>query len=163
MTETTKAGAEATSITVDVTVDVPQAEAFKVFTEEFDGIKPREHNLLAVDVAETVLEPHVGGSVYDRGVDGSTCRWGRVLAFEPTERLVFTWDIGVDWRLETDLARASEVEVRFVALDARSTRVELTHRHLDRHLDGWQSLRDGVASEGGWPVYLQRYAALTAA
>jgi uncharacterized protein YndB with AHSA1/START domain len=160
MTETT---ADATSISFDVTVDVPQAEAFKVFTEEFDGIKPRDHNLLAVDVAETVLEPRVGGSVYDRGVDGSICRWGRVLAFEPTDRLVISWDINPQFQLETDPARASEVEVRFVALGADSTRVELTHRHLDRHLDGWQSLRDGVASGGGWPVYLERYAGLTAA
>ena len=160
MAETT---ADATSVSFEVTVEVAQAEAFRVFTEEFDGIKPREHNLLAVDVAETVLEPHVGGAAYDRGVDGSTCRWGRVLAFEPPDRLVLSWDINPQWQLETDPSRASEVEVRFVALGTGTTRVELVHRHLDRHLDGWQQVRDGVASDGGWPLYLQRYAVLTRA
>ena len=90
-----------------------------VFTEQFDRIKPREHNMLGVDIAESVFEPRVGGSIYDRGVDGSECRWARVLAYEPPERIVFSWDIGPTWQIETDPDRTSEVEVRFVA-DARA-------------------------------------------
>src|SRR5438034_10522967 len=107
-----------TSIRTEVVVDAAQDRAFKLFTEQFDKIKPREHNMLGVDIAESVFEPRAGGRVYDRGVDGSERQWARVVAYEPPTRLVFTWDINPSWQLETDLSRASEVEVRFVAESA---------------------------------------------
>src|SRR3954452_2790509 len=107
--------AQATSVRSEIVVNASIVRAFAVFTEQFDRIKPREHNLLGVDIAETVFEPRVGGNVYDRGVDGSECRWARVLVFEPPERVVFSWDIGPTWQIETDPVRASEAEVRFVA------------------------------------------------
>jgi len=86
--------AQATSVRSQIVVDAPVDRAFTLFTEQFDRIKPREHNMLGVDIAETVFEPRVGGSIYDRGVDGSECRWARVLAYEPPDRVVFSWDIG---------------------------------------------------------------------
>jgi uncharacterized protein YndB with AHSA1/START domain len=150
--------APATSVRTSIVVDVPIESAFKVFTQDFDRIKPREHNMLAVDIEETVLEPRTGGRIFDRGVDGSECQWARVLAFEPPDRLVFSWDISPRWQIETDLEKSSEVEVRFIAETAERTRVELEHRHLDRHGDGWESARDGVAGDQGWPLYLKRYA-----
>jgi uncharacterized protein YndB with AHSA1/START domain len=146
-----------TSVTRSVVVDAPIERAFRVFTERFDAIKPREHNLLRVEIAESVFESRVGGHLLDRGVDGSECRWGRVLAYEPPHRLLFSWDIGPDWQLETDPERTSEVEVRFVAETPQRTRVELEHRNLDRHGDGWQNLREGVGGGEGWPLYLRRY------
>jgi uncharacterized protein YndB with AHSA1/START domain len=149
--------AQATSVRSEIVVDAPVERAFAAFTEQFDRIKPREHNMLGVDIAETVFEPRVGGSIYDRGVDGSECRWARVLAYEPPERLVFSWDIGPTWQIETDRDRVSEVEVRFVAESPERTRVELEHRHIDRHGDGWEGLREGVRADQGWPLYLQRY------
>ena len=149
--------AQATSVRSEIVVDAPIERAFAVFTEQFDRIKPREHNMLGVDIAETVFEPRVGGSIYDRGVDGSECRWARVLAYEPPERVVFSWDIGPTWQIETDPGRTSEVEVRFVAESPERTRVELEHRHIDRHGDGWEGVREGVQADQGWPLYLQRY------
>ena len=149
--------AQATSVRSEIVVDAPIERAFAVFTEQFDRIKPREHNMLAVDIAETVFEPRVGGSIYDRGVDGSECRWARVLAYEPPGRVVFSWDIGPTWQVETDPDRASEVEVRFVVESPERTRVELEHRHIDRHGDGWEGVREGVQADQGWPLYLQRY------
>jgi uncharacterized protein YndB with AHSA1/START domain len=151
------AQAQETSIRTEVTVDAPVERAFRVFTERFDQIKPREHNVLGVDIVESVFEPRAGGRVYDRGVDGSECQWGRVLAYEPPERIVFTWDISPHWQIETDPDRASEVEIRFAAESPDRTRVALEHRHLDRHGEGWQGLRDGVAADEGWPLYLARY------
>jgi uncharacterized protein YndB with AHSA1/START domain len=148
------------SVRASIVVEAPLERAFAVFTEEFDKIKPREHNMLATDIAESVFEPRTGGRVYDRGVDGSECQWGRVLAYEPPDRVVFTWDISPQWQIETDLSRASEVEVRFTQESEERTRVELEHRHLDRHGDGWEGLREGVESPGGWPLYLQRYRSL---
>jgi uncharacterized protein YndB with AHSA1/START domain len=152
--------AAVTSIRTSVEVEVPIDRAFRVFTEDFDRIKPRAHNMLEVDIAESVFEPRVGGRVYDRGVDGSECQWARVLAYEPPDRIVFSWDINPQWQIETDLEKASEVEVRFTADGPERTRVELEHRHLDRHGDGWQGMREGIEGDQGWPLYLQRYAEL---
>jgi uncharacterized protein YndB with AHSA1/START domain len=152
--------ATATTVRTAIVVEAPIERAFRVFTEEFDRVKPREHNLLAVGIAETVFEPRVGGRVYDRGVDGSECQWARVLAFEPPDRLMFSWDISPFWQLESDLEKTSEVEVRFVAESADRTRVELEHRNLDRHGEGWEGERDAVAGDGGWPLYLHRFGAL---
>jgi len=101
----------------------------------------------------------VGGHVYDRGENGSVCRWARVLAFEPPHRFVISWDISPTWQIVTDPAQASEVEVRFVAEGDERTRVELEHRHLERHGAGWESLRDGVDNPQGWPLYLDRFVA----
>jgi uncharacterized protein YndB with AHSA1/START domain len=147
-----------TSIQTSITVEAPLERAFSVFVEEFDRIKPREHNMLAVDIAETVFEPRAGGHIYDRGVDGSECRWARVLAYEPPGRVVFSWDISPHWQVEEDPERTSEVEVRFVPETEGRTRVELEHRNLDRHGDGWEGMRAGVESPDGWPLYLSRYA-----
>jgi uncharacterized protein YndB with AHSA1/START domain len=143
-----------------VVVDAPIEKAFSVFTDRFGDFKPPEHNLLAAPIAQTVFEPRVGGHIYDRAVDGSECRWARVLAYEPPERVVFSWDISPQWQIEADRELTSEVEVRFVAETPARTRVELEHRNLDRHGPGWQSVADGVESDDGWPLYLARFATL---
>ncbi|MGH9100909.1 MAG: SRPBCC family protein, partial [Acidimicrobiales bacterium] len=143
-----------------VVVDVSFDNAFKVFTEDFGRFKPPEHNLLGVDIVETVFEPRVGGALYDRGVDGSECRWGRILAYEPPIRLVVSWDISPSWQIETDPDKASEFEVRFISEAPGRTRVELEHRNLERHGEGWEAVREALDGDQGWPLYLQRYAAL---
>jgi uncharacterized protein YndB with AHSA1/START domain len=147
-----------TTVRAEIVVDAPLERAFSAFTEGFGSFKPREHNMLGVEIAETVFEPRVGGYPYDRGVDGSVCRWARVLAYEPPERVVLSWDVSPEWRLETDLEKASEWEVRFFSETPQRTRVELEHRNLDRHGAGWEAVRDGVAAPDGWPLYLQRFA-----
>ena len=143
-----------------IVVDAPIDRAFAVFTERFGDFKPPEHNLLAAPIAETVFEPQVGGNIVDRAADGTECRWARILAYEPPDRVVFSWDISPRWRVEADPEQTSEVEVRFVAETPQRTRVELEHRHLDRHGPGWQAVSDGVAHDEGWSLYLDRYAAL---
>jgi uncharacterized protein YndB with AHSA1/START domain len=152
----------ATTVRSSIVVEAPVDTAFRVFTEDFGAFKPPSHNLLPVEIAETVFEPRVGGYLYDRGVDGSECRWARVLAYEPPDRVVISWDISPYWRLETDPEKTSEVEIRFIAEGETRTRVELEHRHLDRHGDAWDGLREGVGGDEGWPLYLQRYADVVA-
>jgi len=147
-----------TAVRASIVVEAPLDRAFSVFTEGFGRFKPPEHNLLAVEIAETVFEPREGGHLYDRGVDGSECRWARVLAYEPPDRVVISWDISPQWQLETDLEKTSEVEVRFFSEAPERTRVELEHRNLERHGAGWEGEREAVASPGGWPLYLQRFA-----
>jgi len=150
----------AVTVRKQVMVDAPIERAFSVFTERFGDFKPPEHNLLGAPIAATVFEPRVGGGIVDRAADGSECRWARILAFDPPDRVVFSWDISPQWQVETDPELTSEVEVRFVAEGPGRTRVELEHRHLDRHGPGWQSVSDGVDGDQGWPLYLARYAAL---
>src|SRR5215210_8396053 len=129
MTQTT----DPTAVHASIEVDAPVQSAFEVFTRDFGAFKPAEHNLLAVPIAETIVEAYVGGHIIDRGTDGSECRWARVLVYEPNDRFVFSWDISPRWQIETDPGSTSEVEVTFRALAEDRTRVEIEHRHLDRH------------------------------
>jgi uncharacterized protein YndB with AHSA1/START domain len=147
-----------TSVHKSIVVEAPIDRAFAVFTEDFDRIKPREHNMLGVDIAETVFEPRAGGRIYDRGVDGSECQWARVLTYEPPSRVVFSWDISPHWQIEADLDRTSEVEVRFIPETPERTRVELEHRNIERHGAGWEQSREALDSDDAWTLYLRRFA-----
>ncbi len=146
------------SVRTSVLVEAPIERAFHVFTEEMASWWHPEHHILRGELAEMVFEPRVGGYIYDRGVDGNECRWARVLAYEPPHRLIFSWDVSLRWELETDREETSEVEVRFEADGAERTRVELEHRNLDRHGEGWEGMRDAVGSPGGWPDGMRRFA-----
>jgi uncharacterized protein YndB with AHSA1/START domain len=146
-----------TSIRNSIVVEAPIERAFSVFTDGIGRWFPSEYNLLDVDIAERVFEPRVGGHVYDRGTDGSECHWARVLAYEPPNRVMFTWDISPQWQLEADPDRTSEVEVLFTAETPERTRVELEHRNLDRHGDGWEQIRASVSEDGGWGYCLRRF------
>lgn len=148
-----------TAVRSTITVDAPVDRAFKVFTEGIGTWWVPEHHILQAELKEMVFEPEVGGHIIDRGVDGSECRWARVLAYDPPSRVVFSWDVSLQWQLETDPAKTSEVEVRFLPDGPDRTRVELEHRHLDRHGPGWESMRDAVGSPDGWQVGLERFAA----
>jgi uncharacterized protein YndB with AHSA1/START domain len=147
-----------TSVQTEIVVDVPVERAFSVFTDDIGSWWPPEHHILQSELAGMVFEPRPGGHVYDRGVDGSECRWARVLVYEPPTRIVFSWDINLQWQIESDQQKTSEVEVRFVAEGPTRTRVELEHRHLDRHGEGWEHMRDGVGSPDGWPTGIRRFA-----
>jgi uncharacterized protein YndB with AHSA1/START domain len=152
-----------TAVRASVEVDAPIEQAFHVFTADIGSWWHPEHHILQTELAEMVFEPRVGGHVYDRGVDGGECRWARVLAYEPPQRMVISWDVSPQWQLETDPEKTSEVEVRFLAQSPERIRVELEHRNLERHGDGWEQIRDAVASPGGWPAGLNAFAERLAA
>ena len=141
-----------------IVVEASKERTFSVFTEDIASWWPPDHHLLEGPLAEMVFEPRVGGHVYDRGVDGSECRWARVLAYEPPDRVIFSWSIDLHWQLETDPNRTSEVEVRFVEEAPERTRVELEHRNLERHGAGWEQMHDAVEGPNGWVVGLQSFA-----
>jgi uncharacterized protein YndB with AHSA1/START domain len=149
---------QATAVTTSIIVDVPVERAFTVFTEDMAGWWPPEHHIIEAPLANMVVERREGGRIYDVGTDGSECQWARVLAYEPPNRFVFSWDISLQWQVEMDPAKTSEVEVRFIAEDQNRTRVELEHRHIDRHGDGWEAMRDGVGSPDGWNAGMTRFA-----
>ena len=137
-----------TAVQASIVVEAPIERAFSVFTDGMGTWWPPEHHLAQAEVAEMVFEPRAGGQVYDRAVDGSECHWGRVIVYEPPQRLVMGWHVSAQWQLETDPHKTSEVEVRFVAEGAARTRVEVEHRHLDRHGEGWEQTAGGRGAKG---------------
>jgi uncharacterized protein YndB with AHSA1/START domain len=139
-----------TTVTVETDVDAPIDHTFRVFTDGIGSWWDPGHHILEGELAEMVFEPRVGGHIIDRGTGGSECRWARVLAYDPPHRVTFSWDINLRWQLETDPAKASEIEVTFTEDGPDRTRVVLTHRHLDRHGEGWEAMRDAVGS--GWTL-----------
>ncbi len=146
-------------VRASVTVAAPVERAWKVYTEDYGSWYPKGH-FIGSGPAETVaFEPYVGGRWYERSPDGTELVWGKVLAWEPPHRLVLAWMVGGDWQHDPDPAHASEVEVRFVADGPGRTRVELEHRGIERHGDGWGSVLTGVSGAGGWGTILERYAA----
>jgi uncharacterized protein YndB with AHSA1/START domain len=151
-----------TTARAEVTVDAPQERAFSVFTDGIDRWWTREHTIGEAELKEMVLEPKVGGRAYGIGVDGSESDWGRVLEFDRPNRIVVSWDITLQWKHELDHAKASEFEVRFIPEGPDRTRVELEHRNLERHGDGWEAMRDAVGSPNGWQGGLELFAAAAA-
>ena len=151
------------SVRTSIVVDAPIERAFSVFTDGIDTWWPRNHTIGDKPLARMVLEPRAGGRAYGIDVEGGESDWGRVLVHEPPHRVVFTWDISLEWNRELDRARVSEVEVTFTEEEPGRTLVELEHRHLDRHGDGWERMRDAVSSYGGWEVGLEAFAGAAAA
>lgn len=164
---TEQASATGTLVPVRYSVIVPLSpdRAFDLFTEGFHRWWPG-HHIGAAELAQAVLEPRTGGRFYERGVDGSECDWGRVLACDPPHRIVVSWQItanGPDWVYDPDPSRASEFEVTFAPQPDGQTRVELEHRHIERHGEGAAGIHAGVGGPGGWPGILENYAKVAAA
>ena len=137
---------------------VPIERAFAVFTEDFGAFKPPEHNMLGVEIAETVFEPRVGGYLYDRGVDGSECRWARVLAYEPPHRVLLSWDISPHWQLRPTRRRPASGRPASSPKPRSAPASRLSTAASTATATGWEGVREGVAGDQGWPLYLQRYA-----
>jgi uncharacterized protein YndB with AHSA1/START domain len=145
-------------ITGTVCLAVPVERAFEMFTGAIDTWWPHQFHIGQAEVAEVVLEPRVDGRWYERGVDGSECDWGRVLVWEPPNRIVFTWQINGTWQFDPDPAKASEIEARFRADGSEQSVVDVEHRHFER-LDGGQAINGAINGGGGWAFLLEGFAA----
>jgi uncharacterized protein YndB with AHSA1/START domain len=144
-----------------VTVPISPERAFTLFTRGFNTWWIG-HHIGKAELAEAVIEPRVDGRWYERGVDGSECDWGKVIVFEPPERLVLTWQVNAEWKFDPDLSRASEVEVRFTGANGQTT-VDFEHRHIERLGAGAEELARTVGSPDGWPGILDLFAKAAAA
>ena len=144
-----------------VTVPISAQRAFTLFTEGFSTWWIG-HHIGKAELAEAVIEPRVDGRWYERGVDGTECDWGKVLAYEPPGRLVMTWQLNSEFEYDPDLSHASEVEVRFTESVGQTT-VDFEHRYIERLGAGAEELAKSVRSSGGWPGILDLYAKAAAA
>ena len=123
-----------------VLVDFAPAEAFELFTDRIASWWPvGTHSYGGDDVTDVVLEPGVGGRLYEVTAAGEQ-DWGRVLEWEPPSRFLLDWQI--------PQASGTEVEVRFLP-EGPGTRVELEHRGFDA---GAGESRKNY--ERGWDVVL---------
>jgi uncharacterized protein YndB with AHSA1/START domain len=163
MTEQTMAsGTDPNSVRKVVNVKASREVAWRVFTEKMSTWWPlAQYKIGKANAVEAIVEPRVGGRWYERGEDGSTCDWGTVLSWEPTSRLVLSWDITADWQYDPKLK--TEVEVRFITEGKDATRVELEHRHLDRYGARRDEMRRIFDTEGDWGRLLQMFANAAAA
>jgi uncharacterized protein YndB with AHSA1/START domain len=139
-----------------VMVNATIEHAFKVFTEGFDTWWPRSHHIGKSPMEKAVIETRTGGRCYTRQVDGTDCDWGQILVWDPPHRFVLAWQITHEWGYEPDLAKSSEVDVRFTA-EGAGTRVDLEHRHFERMGPGGSTMRIGVDSPNGWGGLLQLF------
>src|SRR5579864_8409552 len=150
---------EIAPVSKTLTVKASVEHAFNVFTEGFDSWWPRSHHIGKSPMKKAIIQGVVGGRCYTEQVDGTDCDWGSVLVWDPPRRLVFAWQIDGKWQYEPDLAKSSEVEVRFTPQADGTTRVDLEHRHLSRHGEDAAAIRTSIDSEGGWGGLLRMYAA----
>jgi uncharacterized protein YndB with AHSA1/START domain len=141
-----------------VTVKTSAAHAFNVFTTGFHTWWPKSHHIGKSPMKKAILEEKIGGRCYTEQEDGTECDWGSILAWEPPARVVMAWQITGQWQFEPDLAKSSEVEIRFTPLADGSTRVDLEHRHLERHGADAMAVRTGIDSPNGWGALMQLYA-----
>jgi uncharacterized protein YndB with AHSA1/START domain len=141
------------SIVVNASVD----HAFNVFTEGYDTWWPRSHHIGKSPMTKAIIEGKVGGRCYSEQQDGTECPWGQVLAWDPPHRLTIAWQITPEWGYQPDLAQSSEVEIRFTAEPGGGTRVDLEHRHFERHGTGGDDMRSKVDSPNGWGGLLQLF------
>jgi len=131
--------------------------AFEVFTSAIDRWWPKTHGLGATPIRESFIEPYVGGRWYTRHEDGTDVVVGHVRLWQPPERLLVTFEASGDWKPDPRPAFTSEIEVRFVALPAGGTRVELEHRNFERMgVAAGEKMRGAVDS--GWPGLLELFA-----
>jgi uncharacterized protein YndB with AHSA1/START domain len=153
----TASGFDPNSVRKVVDVEAPQHVAWQVFTERMGTWWPlANYKIGKANAVDAVIEPRVGGRWYERGDDGTTCDWGRVLVWEPPSRLVLSWDITADWQYDPGLH--TEIEVRFTAEGGARTRVELEHRRLDRYGDRRDEMRTIFDQTGDWGRLLAAFA-----
>ena len=155
------AGTDPNCVRKVVSVKAPPAIAWRVFTEQMGTWWPLAHYKIGkAQAVDAVVEPRVGGRWYERGEDGSTCDWGRVLSWEPHTRLVLSWDITADWQYDPNLG--TEIELRFIPEGKDGTRVELEHRRLDRYGARRDEMRRIFDTEGDWGRILEMFARVAA-
>jgi uncharacterized protein YndB with AHSA1/START domain len=139
-----------------VLVQASAERAFDVFTTRIGQWWPRTHHIGKSEPQTWIIEPREGGRWFERGIDGAECDIGRVLSWEPPSRLVLAWQLSPDWSFDRDLL--TEVELRFIAESARTTRVELEHRHLERFGDRAEAVRGQIDAPNGWGAVLELFA-----
>jgi uncharacterized protein YndB with AHSA1/START domain len=146
-------------VQLSITVKASVERAFRVFTAEYDTWWPRTHHIGKSPMKKALIEGREGGRCYTEQEDGTECDWGTVLVWDPPHRFVMAWQITHEWGFEADLAKSSEVEVRFSPEPGGYTRVDLEHRYFERQGAGGKTMREAVSAPNGWSGLFKLYQA----
>lgn len=137
-----------------VRVNAEPKRAFEIFVGSIGKWWPADHHIGETAFSNIVIEPKTGGRFYEVGQDGAECEWGRVLAYEPGERLVLAWQLNADWDYDPDFG--SEVHVLFTSAGDQ-TEVRLEHRNLEAYGERAPEIVASIGSENGWTGILQSF------
>jgi uncharacterized protein YndB with AHSA1/START domain len=133
-----------------IEVRAPIARAFDIFANRMGQWWHKEHSIARETTqADVVIEPKARGRWYEVGADGSEHDWGRVLAYEPPNRLLLAWQLTREFQYDPNFE--TTVEVRFEERDGL-TLVEFEHRDLERMGADAVQLLEGM--DGGWAMLL---------
>ena len=123
-------------------VECPAEHAFDVWTRRISSWWPVSHSVTGERGLQIVLEPRIGGRIFERTATGKEHEWGEVTLWEPPHRLGYTW------HLRQDRADSTDVEITFRPIDASTTLVEIEHRGWERLGARGPDARD--ANQAGW-------------
>ena len=132
--------------------------AFSVFVEQMETWWPPDHHIGGKPFQSIIVEPRVGGRWYERDAEGRDCDWGTVRAWDPPRLVTLSWHLGPDWKFNADLAKASDVAIRFTSEGPSGTLVELEHSGIERHGDGYEQLRVALDGPDAWARTLVEFA-----
>lgn len=136
--------------------------AWSVFVEQMETWWPATHHIGDTPFEAIFVEPRAGGRWYERNAKGDLCDWGTVLHWQPPHCLRLSWHVGPghdspEWVADMDMAKASELEIRFTPESAETTLVQLVHSKIERHGEGAEKLRDLFDGPGAWVTILELF------
>ncbi|GLQ53513.1 SRPBCC family protein [Devosia nitrariae] len=137
-----------------ITVAATPEHAFRFFTQSMSRWWNKGYTIGKSPQKDVVVEPRAGGRWFERGENGSECQWGKVLTWDPPNRVVLAWQITPQWTYDEEIL--TELDVRFLD-EGGKTRVELEHR-LDAYGAAAEQMRELFDGPGGWMGLLEAYA-----
>jgi uncharacterized protein YndB with AHSA1/START domain len=155
MPDLSTGAAAGSAVKKSLLVECSREHAFRIFTEHMGQWWPATHHVGDTPFRDIIVEPRTGGRWYEIDVKEKQGAWGHVLAWEPPDRVVLSWHLNTKFAFDPDLARASEIHVRFVAQSPTKTRLEFEHRAIERHGEGYEALRDML--DNGWVGVLAEF------
>jgi uncharacterized protein YndB with AHSA1/START domain len=156
MSDTPASAAPGAVVRKTLLLNCARDHAFHVFTQNMGRWWPETHHVGNVPFRDILIEPRGGGRWYEINAKDEEGLWGHVLRWEPPRRIVLSWHLDTTFKFNPDLAQASELDISFHAMTGNKVRVEFEHRHIERHGEGFEKLREVL--DGGWVGVLGEFA-----
>ncbi|MDB5621337.1 SRPBCC domain-containing protein [Tardiphaga sp.] len=138
-------------IEISFEVECGVRHAFDTWTARIGAWWPADHTARGDREATVMLEPRLGGRIFERSSDGAEIDWGEITAWDPPAGFAYLW------HLRSTREDATDVEIRFTAVGPDATRVEITHSGWDRLGAEGQTWHD--RNNGGWATLLPHFVA----
>jgi uncharacterized protein YndB with AHSA1/START domain len=132
-------------------VGSPLEQTFELWTARTSSWWPTTHTVSAQPGVEVIIEPGVGGRIFERTPEGEEHDWGQVTVWEPPSRISYLW------HLRQNREDATEVEITFAASKGEGTTVAIVHRGWDRL--GTRAQEGREANRHGWAGVLTPFQA----